>query len=173
METVIIAQNVRSFYKGQFIFLGGVGLSLVGSTVVLILPAIYYIAALVGLGLSLYGAYLVIFPGVMTGTDFAAAKLALAAGVFLMVGFGLYFIPFVFGWPIFTGHSIFFGPSLTLLYNGLLLIGLCTMAILLLLPDVYRQWQRITLKGEAKKIGGIRSYSAIVAIHEEDKKENE
>ncbi len=61
-----MAQNVYNYYKGQLIFLGGVGLALVGSAFVFLLPAVYYIAAIVGLAVSLYGAFYVIIPGVMT-----------------------------------------------------------------------------------------------------------
>ncbi len=98
------------------------------------------------------------------------------SGLFVLVGIGIYLVPFVFGWPIYTpvgfGQVTYFGPSLTLLYNGLLLVGLSLLAGILLIPETIRQW-RMTPEELKKKQNGVRSYSAIVAAYEPPKEPEE
>jgi hypothetical protein len=171
-----MAQNLRQFIRGELFFLGGVGIALIGGFLLTLIPAVYYILAFVGLALSLYGAYVLIIEGIFTGTELAANKILSGSGIFLLVGFCFYLVPFVLGWPIMVplgqGQSSFFGLSLILMYNGLLQMGLALLSILVVIPDVYRQ---LKMKSEERirKPGQVHSYQAIVAAQEPMKEQQQ
>ncbi len=171
-----MAQNVRQFIRGELFFLGGVGIALIGGLLLSLIPAIYYILAFIGLALSLYGAYVLIIEGIFTGTEYAANRILSGSGILLLIGLGFYLVPFVLGWPIMfpigQGQSSFFGPSLILMFNGLLQMGFALLSIVVVIPDVYHQ---LKMKPEERirKPGQVRSYQAIVSTQEPPKKKKQ
>lgn len=145
------------------------GVGLLGSFLVFLHPLVYYITTMLGLVLSLYGFFMSIFQGILTGPELKALQLVWACILFFLVGLLLYLGPFLFRWPIYVelgyGYRYYFGPSLTLLYSGLLQIGLIIVGLLLLIPDVFRQW-RMRPDELYKPAGQVRSYQTIVAAYE-------
>lgn len=101
----------------------GFGIALLGAFVNLIHPYIAYAIYVVAIAFTVYGAYLQVVNGLIAGVRYEPKKILRVAIVLILLGIGVFSLPFIFGWPMFhPGSPSPFGPSYTMVIYGWIII---------------------------------------------------
>ena len=118
-----MGHNWQHFLLGVFYVLIGFGIALLGAFVNLIQPFIAYAIYVVAIAFTVYGGYLQIANGLISGVGYEPKKILRVSFVLIFVGFSVFSIPFILGWPLFHLETPSpFGPSYTMVIYGWLLI---------------------------------------------------
>jgi hypothetical protein len=80
-----------------------------------------YYTYLTAFAFSLYGAYRLVVCGLIAGVGYEPLNILRASIVMIQVGIVFFFLPSIFGWPMFIeGSASPFGPTFTMFVFGLI-----------------------------------------------------